>query len=688
MPTRCPICGISIENAKRHLRRYHRISVPSEDFARSILALYRISRKSGEIIPLVPLEEWRYEDFLKAMNILGKASLPLRRKIVIFEPLSKFFAERFPAKIIEDFPRLVKEKERAIRALAFITLTFVPSEDAVRSIIELCDRRKSAFLEYIVDLFQRFKDSLKAHIKEAIDSDKIPSPSCVFKGVFIAYPNILVELIEYLNQKAPPERIEFIIEELSELFDYMAAFPKRYFALRPAKNALLISAKAKFFGNLEVQIPEERLDRMVRQYILLTKIDDLWSRLYYHCQRLRRSNIYEQIKGIATTETPFESLLLKIGEILSNYPETHLAIGDVSTNEYLEALNDLEGDYLRGFFLYIMADINLKTGHLERALSLMEKFEEIVKRSYDYVPQALLVKAIVQEFLGLHEDALKTYRRLDEMKASWETLLLNKARLYTILGKYNEVKSILSEIPTNTTYKLILEALVAEKTGDLSSLASQKEKLSKYVFTSDLQRAFKLLVATEFMCYCLYQKALGVIWADKELRRIFLDIAILACPRHIKMILQEASKKFPDDKLLNHYLGVIAIEEERYEDALKFFENTEGVDKKPLLVNKLLAAIMVGADDIAERVYLDLKNITDADEVIELAIIHYLMYKKNFPDAYNELSKIRDLLDYEYYLALKRDIMRKRFTIDKYIYYIASRDIEETVCPLLSVPVD
>ncbi|MEM4534290.1 MAG: hypothetical protein QXJ52_05980, partial [Candidatus Korarchaeota archaeon] len=77
MPTRCPICGISIENAKRHLRRYHRISVPSEDFARSILALYRISRKSGEIIPLVPLEEWRYEDFLKAMNILGKASLPL-----------------------------------------------------------------------------------------------------------------------------------------------------------------------------------------------------------------------------------------------------------------------------------------------------------------------------------------------------------------------------------------------------------------------------------------------------------------------------------------------------------------------------------------------------------------------------------------------------------------------------------
>ncbi|MCR8454424.1 MAG: hypothetical protein NDP13_05500, partial [Crenarchaeota archaeon] len=118
------------------------------------------------------------------------------------------------------------------------------------------------------------------------------------------------------------------------------------------------------------------------------------------------------------------------------------------------------------------------------------------------------------------------------------------------------------------------------------------------------------------------------------------------------------------------------------------FENAEGVDKKPLLVNKLLAAIMIGADDIAERIYLDLKNITDADEVIELAIIHYLMYKKNFSDAYNELSKIRDLLDYEYYLALKRDIMRKRFTIDKYIYYIASRDIEETVCPLLSVPID
>lgn len=687
MSMRCPICGINIESAKRHLRRYHGVATPSEEFARSILALYRIFRKKDEFVPLVPLEEWEYSDFLKVMNILGTTSLPLRKKIILFEPLAEFFAERFSAKILEEFPTLVRKGDKSTRALAFITLTFVRSENAISAIIELCDRGKSTFLEYIVDAFQRFKDSLKAHIKRAIDGNRIPSPSCVFKAIFIAHPNIISDLITYFIQKESPTRKDFAVEELSELFDYMVTFPKRYFAIRPTREALLISAKAKFFGDLEIDVPEERLDKMIRQYVLLTKLDDMWSRLYHGCQTPRGRNIYEQMKGVISTETALESLLLRVSRALDEYPEACTTIGKISIDEYLEAMNDLEGEYLRGLFLYIMADINLKNGHLERALFLLEKLKDIVKNNYDYIPHALLAKAIAQEFLGLYEDAIKTYERLKELKAPWEVLLLNEARLYVITGRFDAAKNILSKTPANLIYKLILEAFIAEKTAS-ESYNTLKEKLLKYIFTPNPQMAFRILIAMEYACHCLYQRALETIWSDKDLRRIFLDLVMLSCPRHGKIIVQEASKKFPDDKILNYYLGVIAIEEERYDDALRFFENAEDVDKKPLLINKLLAAIMANRSDVAERTYRDLEDLRDSDEVIELAIIHYLMYAKRFSDAYNRLGKIRDLIDYEMYLGLQKDITQRRFTMDKYIYYITSRALGETVCPLLSALVE
>ncbi len=684
---RCPICGMRIENAKRHLRKYHGLSLPDEEFARSILTLYRIFRRRDEFVPLVPLHEWEYEDFLKVMTVLGDAKISLKRKLRLFEPLAKFFARRFSTRILEEFPRLVREGSKPIRALAFIALTFVPSEDAVSTIIELCDRRKSFFLEYIVGLFQRYKDSVPMRVKRSIDGGKLLSPSCVLKAVFMVSPENIYDLVSYLYQHTPVEMKEKLIEEFVELFDYMVSFPKRYLSSKPVRKTLLLLAKAKFFGNLEADVADEKLFRMIKQYTILTSLDDLWSRRYYSCQRRMGRNIYNQMKNMVPPNTLFGRIILRICEALDNYPEARTRIGEIAVDEYVEALEDLDGEYVRGLFLYIMADISLKNGYPDISLALIEKMEKIIRRNYDYVPHALLIKALAQEFLGLYDEALKTHEKLGKLKARWEKALLDRARLYTILQQYKEAEKALLQVKTNVIYKLVLEAVIVHITGKSERTEDLIGRISRYTSLSDPNKAFSLLRAMEYICYCLYRKAIDIVWNDYDLRRVFFDILMLACPRHQKYVILEANRMHPKDPLISYYLGVVAIEENRYKEALRFLDMAENIDRRILLVNKLLAAMMAQKKDIAEQIYLELKELPETDEVKELAMIHYLMYSKRFPEAHNRLNRIRDLLDYEIYLQLKRNILQKRFTIDNYIYYVASREIGEAICPLLSIPI-
>ena len=684
---RCPICGMRIENARRHLRKYHGLSLPDEKFAKIFLRLYRIFRRRDEFIPLIPLNEWEYDDFIKVMNILSETRMAIRKKLMFFEPFARYFARRFSTRILEDFPRIVREGNKSLRALAFMTLTMVPSERAVPIIISLCDRRKSYFLEHIVDLFQKYRDSLTMHVKRAIDSNTVPSPSCVFKAVFIVAPENLYELLRYLFERTPEERKENIITEFKELFDYMASFPKRYLSPKPVRKALIFLAKAKFFDDPLADISEGEIEHMIKTYSLLITLDDLWSRLYHGCQRQKRYNIYDQMKGKVSAETSFGSIILRVCRALDGYPEARGKIGEIKLDEYREALEDLRGEYTKGLFLTIMADINLKNGYPNKALALIEELEEIATKNYDYMRHAFLIKALALEFLGRYNEALETHKKLEDLGVRWEKALLDRARLCILLQNYEEAEMLLSQVRTEVLYKAVLEVVIGASRGSSERIWALQDRISKFTFLSDPRKALDLLLAMEYMCYCLYDKAIKIAWEDDELRRAFLDIVMLTCTRHQKSLMEEANRIYPDDPLLSYYMGVLAIEDNRYEDALHFFEHVENVDRKVLLVNKMLAAIMARRNDVAEQVYFELKEFPRRDEVSELAIIHYLMFSRNFPAAHDRLNKIRDILDYEMYLRLRKDILQKRFTIDNYVYYVASREIEETICPLLSVPI-
>lgn len=682
------MCGKTVKSIRRHLKKSHGLYFPTDNFAVSFIKLYKIFRRAGYRFPFASPSELSYEDFINILENASKIFRFSKRAIVLFEPYLQYFAYKYSEKILKDFPKLAVSKNRIMRALAFVTLTFVPSEEAVPLILRLCTKKRSRFLKYIVYILNKYKDSVFTHVKRLIESRGEYSFSCIMKSLFIVTPERFYDALQLYISTLNAKDIPKLYDEFSDLFEYVISFPKRYFQKKNLMKALSILANIKFFRSVESRYSDEEILHYTRIYLLIRTMDDLWSRLYFGCQQRKTYMIKNEILGRSVGGT-ISSFLIKIAKIIERYPESCTELSMMGLDEYLDVADEIEIPYIQAYFLYVMADINTKNGNLEIARNLIAEIEKRVEWNYDFLPHAYLLGALIAEFLGMYENAQEYYFKIEEIGEHWEKELLDKARLNVLMNNYTHALEILNRV-SDVPYKHLLVAYVADKLGDTAKASKIMSKLKSILLTDDAETAFLEIQALERICYCLYDLALEFLSSNQDVLQNVLDIQAMTCSRHFRRIVNYAYNRDPDNELAKYFKAVILLLQGSYREANDILRSIEPhrIERFVYLINSLFAAIMAKDKPRAEKIASELMSVDVDDENKVIALIHYFVFVGDYARAMSILRNNRNLIDYELYLKLKKQINHKKLSDEAYTYYITSRRLYGSVCPLLSIKLE
>jgi len=683
----CTICGKKYRSARKHLARYHGISLPSDEDAISYLRIYRIFRKRGLEFPLVPLEELDFDEIFLIIRRISRIVRRPLKAVKLANPFLRELALRYPDRVLREFVNIAGRPKLSMGALAFVAITYVHRQEIVDIILEIFGRKHIHLVEYVAYAFRRYRDRLAMLIrKAAVGERRILSPYAVFQAIFYTDPSLFGELlVDYIGM-LDTDSFSSQRKDFEDLFDMLVLVPRKYFSHAKTLEAFRLLANIKFFGKRRPQAPPEKIDLMATIYMVLLILDDTWSRIYYGCQSGQAVRIPEELKSGLPRDLKLYSMIRRISDIIRDYPYGRDRLAEIPLSEYLDILTELPRGYIGTYFLYLMADINAKHGLLDIAKELISIAERDAEQWYDFLPHIVLLRANIEEFLQNYGEAIRYYEKLLGMGIRWQKAIFDYIRALVLSGRYMRASEILSNAP-DTIYKYILDAYIGHKTREKKREEEAISRIKDLLLTDNPEEAFIMMVAMEKICHCMYMDAWSYMGNNRNIQRIVLDTLAMACDRHFRILVEEISGRYPDDKLLRYFLGVIAIEEDNYEEALEKFmmaETCEYVDRKTLLVNMMLPALVVGRRDIIEKIAKEMSQYVEKNEYVALAMIHYYIYIGDYTAARSLLSKIEDKIDYEVYMGLKSKIIHKKFDTEYYTYILTSRITPLVTCPLLA----
>ena len=682
---KCPICGTIFRSTRRHLQKYHRIKFSSEREARLYLRLYSIFKKRHLDLPLKHPEKMDYEEILAVMDNMSKI---FRRPAIatnLFTPYAKALAKTHPELVLDNFPSIAKTSNKIRRILSIFTISLVNSSKIVPILIDLCDRKTLVLLNYVANAFRKYYDALENEIKKVITSNKpLRSPYFFFHALLLSRPDKLGDLLITYIQGIGEQKFKEQITEFYDLFNSFIELPKKYFQTEKNRQSLRLLANILFFSSRKISIPHELLDDMISVYVVLADLDYYWARIYYGCQRRIKPKTPTSLNSIGDKKPILSDLIKNITHIIGKYPFGVEKLRKINISAYHNALEEIPGGFTKCYFLYIMADINFRHGLIDTANILLKELDKHRTSNYVFMPHVYLLKANIEEIVGNIDKSLEHYEYLAEKDISWQKFLFDYARALILKNNYEKALNILKEAP-NTPYKIILLAYIHSI---LDNDQSSEIKLKEITYCGNPRKAFYVILSMERICNCMYDEAWSIA-AKNNIQITLLDTIMVSCERHYQNFLRYL-KRTTINENIGFYLGLLELEEERYNNALEYFKSSLPnplIDKKVLYVNMLLAAMMINDAEAVDNAVKFLKSHIDDPPAIGIAIIHYYLWKKKYSDAYSLLTKLRDDIDFDAYAHLKKLITKKKFDTTYYTYFYTSKIRPLIICPLLAVEV-
>ena len=403
----CGICGKKYRSARKHLARFHGIRLFTDEDAESFLRLYRIFRKRSLDFPLIPLDELDYDDILLIIRRVSKIIRRPVKAVRLANPFLRELALRYPDRVLKELVEVAKKPRSSMGAMAFVTITYIHRQDIIDILLEIFERKHIHLVEYVAYAFKRYRDRLSELIRKAsMGEKKIASQYATFQAIFYVDPALFGELLTEYIATLNDNDFDRQKKDFKDLFDLLVLVPRKYFSHHKALEAFRLLANIKFFGKRILAVSPEKLDLMSKIYMVLLRLDDAWSRIYYGCQMEERIRVPEEVKSSLPKDLKLYSFVQRISNIIEDYPYGKSKLSGISIDEYIEVSNELPNGYIRAYFLYIMADINAKHGLIDMARKLLDTAEKYSHSEYDFMPHVYLLRANVEELLLNFDEAI------------------------------------------------------------------------------------------------------------------------------------------------------------------------------------------------------------------------------------------------------------------------------------------
>jgi len=672
------------KSPRRHLQRKHGIVISNDQQAWLYLKLYDVFEKNGYSLPLIPIDKISFEDLCYIMEGIAGTYGENEEAFEIFDMFAEKLAKKYAVEILEAFPRIIEKNDAVLAHLAFLAVIQTMNKEAIPIVIKLCRKKHSIFLEQIIKLFKTNMEHLEEYFYNYIINKNIEldAPDVIFLAIYHTDTDLFSKLLCGYIQALNTDALKRHLGSFIDLFDALVIGDYKNLEKTKRLEAVYILAKLRFYGDVCINIPRCAIWRAITLYNILENLDYLWSSIYYNCQR-RIQEIPESLELLDVSGT-IRQILVTIYEVVSNYPKERKKLRDISIEHYLGALEDIPSNYLKGYFLYIMADINFRNGNISIANKLISILEKYLDPNSDIFDHAILLMGNVEELIGNLESAIKYYKLLVDREVRWQKALLDYARALVLSGEYDTALSLLEGLP-DIVYKLVLEAYIRQKQGDEKEAKKIMSRLSDSITTNDPKEAFIIICLMEKICNCMYSYVWRSIDKDTKMQTLLMDTIIISCPRHYREIIAELYTNY-SNTIIDYYYSVICLEDENYEEALNILlrlRRCPEISEKIWMVNTLYAAIMTNRRDIAQEIGERIADFVGDDDVICIALVYYLMYMGNYEDALKLLEEYEDTIDYDTYVGLREKIINRIFDMSLYTYYLTARLRPLISCPLL-----
>ena len=202
-------------------------------------------------------------------------------------------------------------------------------------------------------------------------------------------------------------------------------------------------------------------------------------------------------------------------------------------------------------------------------------------------------------------------------------------------------------------------------------------------FLDGVDEFLDLLDICRYVCVGDYYRAWNHKKATPRMRAKLLNAIFDTCDMHSYDIIENIHQLYPDDKILNYFMGLIHFFGKEYDQAIKCFlkaRNCEFLDERVFLHHLLLSSIFIDNKKLAGYCALRLAKHTDSVEVC-MVLINYFIYVGKKGTAKKILRKIEKYLGEELIDEINEMINTGKYG-HFYIYYPSIYYIQPPACPI------
>ena len=208
-------------------------------------------------------------------------------------------------------------------------------------------------------------------------------------------------------------------------------------------------------------------------------------------------------------------------------------------------------------------------------------------------------------------------------------------------------------------------------------------EIRKEYILDSVEEFFDLLDLCQYVCIGDYSRAWSHAKATPRMRARLLNAIFIPCRIHGRRIVEELYQLYPDDKVLNYFMGLILFEKRKFDRALKHFlkaKDCKSLEEPTCLHHLLLSAIFTNNKDLARDCASRLAKYTDYVEVC-MVLINYSVYLGEKNKTKRLLRKIRKYLSEDIIWDIKEMIKTGKY--DRfYVYYPSLGYIQPYICPI------
>jgi len=200
---------------------------------------------------------------------------------------------------------------------------------------------------------------------------------------------------------------------------------------------------------------------------------------------------------------------------------------------------------------------------------------------------------------------------------------------------------------------------------------------------ASVEEFFDLLDVCQYVCIGVYSKAWNHSKATPRMRAKLLNALFSSCRIHGCSIVRELYRLYPNDKILNYFVGLILFRERKFDRALKHFlkaRDCEILEEPTYLHHLLLSAMFTNNKDLARDCASRLARYMDYVEVC-MVLINYYVYLGEKNRARRLLRKIKKYLGEDLVQYISEMIRTGKYD-HFYVYYPSLGYIQPHICPI------